>query len=312
MTLKGFGKSKKQTIEIFSVDRSQNESDPIKIDIEPLDSPIYEIYKSISTISSWGGFKINWENYEKEQIIVKILNKDIENKWTEFETYYSTELEANKAIRGLDTIPQTFGIIIKDVYENYTDTLFSNVTPMYEIEIPSKTFRELAINPDYTFSVWGGPFSCLFDNKIATRNSDGSNFYYISPGNIKNPYFSLDLGVTCKLSRFKYWARCRYAYSLHNPKYFDMWGTNDANAVQDPRNWNGWELIRECESYKPSGNDNPAITTEDYVYAENGEEFEIDDNNPAYRYIIIRCPETWTKSNGFIISGLRFWGKIID
>ncbi|MDO5571041.1 MAG: DUF5000 domain-containing lipoprotein [Bacteroidales bacterium] len=310
--LKGFGKSKKQTINLYTVDRSRNESSPIEIEIEPLDSPIYGIYSSIKTASSWGGFKINWENIENEQIIVKVLALNEDNTWNEFETYYSTETSAAKAIRGLDTIPQTFAVLVKDVYENYTDTFKTTVTPLYEIEIPSKTFKELPINPAYILSVWGGVFSNLFDYKIATKNDDSQKCYYLAPGNAKNPYFSIDLGVTCKLSRFKYWGRCKYAYSLHNPKYFDVWGTNDPDAVVNPENWDGWELIKECESYKPSGNDNITVTSEDYAYAESGEEYEIDDNIPPYRYIRFRCPESWTKSNGFLMSELRFWGKIVQ
>lgn len=53
--VKGFGKSKKTTVKLIAVDRSRNESRPVSLEIEPEDSPIYDILKTLKVITSWGG-----------------------------------------------------------------------------------------------------------------------------------------------------------------------------------------------------------------------------------------------------------------
>ncbi|WP_080905562.1 DUF5000 domain-containing lipoprotein [Parabacteroides sp. Marseille-P3160] len=302
----GFGKSKKQTIELITVDRSQNESAPLYIEIEPLDSPIYKIYESLNVYESWGGIKMIWENLLNEQIVVEVYKKE-EDEFIDLETIYSKEKEGSGAVRGLDTIPQKFCIFIRDIYQNYTDTLITILKPLFEVKLPSNEFKELPLAPGYAASAWSNGWNKLWDG-IAT--GDDSK-YYLSAGDPK-PYFTVDLGHIYKLSRTKVWGRTNYAYSLHNPRYFEFWGTTDFNSVKDPANWDGWVRLLECESHKPSGNESTVVTAEDKAYAEAGEEYEFPDDVIPVRYIRFRCIETWTKTNALHLNELSFWGKAIE
>lgn len=302
LEIPGFGKSKKQTIQLITVDGSQNMSEPVTVEIEPADSPIYGVLESMESKESWGGFVLRWKNPEKEQLIVKVF-KEEKNEVLDLETFYSTELEAKKAVRGLDTIAQEFSIYIKDIYENYTDTFKTTLTPLFEVELPSKEFKEMPLPPGRKVSGWSGAWSSLFD-----KNVGGDNKYYLDPGD-PNPYFTIDLGAVYKLSRTRVWPRVDYCFALHNPRFFEYWGTTDLEAAKDPANWNGWSLLMKCESYKPSGTNTTTVTAEDKAYAQAGEEYEFPDDVVLVRYIRFRCTQTWTKTTALHVGELRFWGR---
>ncbi len=305
LEISGFGRSAQQEIKLIAVDRSQNESQPLLVTIEPQDSPIYEVYKTLQTIPTWGGIKLTWDNPTKEQLIVKVYRTDaIETM--ELETLYSTELNARRSVRGLDSIPQLFKIVIRDIYENCTDTLITTLKPLFEMVLPSANFKELPLGTGYIVSPYSISWKSLWDGIETSENS----MYYLAAGP-EFPYFTIDLGATYKLSRTKVWGRTRYAYVLHNPRYFEFWGTNDWDAAKSSDNWTGWTRLIECESYKPSGTASATVTAEDQAYAEAGEEYEFPDDVIDVRYIRFRCLETWTKTKALCVGELRFWGQAV-
>ena len=79
-------------------------------------------------------------------------------------------------------------------------------------------------------------------------------------------------------------------------------------AAANPDNWNGWELLLDDWSYKPSGSETTDVTDEDKEYAEAGEEFEIPESCSALRYFRFVCLETWTKSPSLTMNELEFYG----
>lgn len=306
LEIQGFGKSKKQIIQLITVDRSQNMSVPVAVEIEPLNSPIYTAFESLKASPSWGGFLMTWNNPQKEQFVVKV-NVESKDGWADLETFYSKDIEGKGAVRGLDTIPYNFRIFIKDVYENCSDTLLTEIVPLYEIQVPSDKFKLLPLAPGYTYSQWQKGTDPLWDGIL---NSESSMFY-IAHGETKNPYFTLDLGDVYLLSRTRLWQRTMYAYTLHNSRFFEFWGTTDIEAVKDPANWEGWNRLLECESIKPSG-PGATVTGDDQTAAMAGEEYEFPNDVIPVRYIRFKSLQSWTKTNGICLGELRFWGKLSD
>lgn len=306
MIISGFGKSAKQTIDLITVDRSQNESKPLPVEIEPLDSPIYGILGSVAVSENWGGAKFVWENPEKEQIVVYVTSKDEDGKDIPLETFYSKAAEGIGFVRGLKSVPTPFNVVIKDAYNNFTDTLTQTVTPRYEIKLPSENFIGLPLAPGYKVSQWGDPITCLWDGIT------GSDQKYYLDLLKENPYFTVDLGGIYRLSRTKVWQRRDYLYKLHNPKVFELWGTSDPEAAIDPAKWEGWTLLMTCHSHKPSGDNTTTITAEDKAYAQAGEDFEFPENIPDIRYIRFLCRETWSNSSGLHISEWTLWGQDVN
>ena len=308
LEIPGFGRSKKTTVKLISIDRSQNESAPLLVEIEPLDSPIYDMLQNILISETWGGIKFVWTNPNKEQIGVSVLQEKAGEK-QEMISYYTTELLANKSIRGLDTIPYHIAVTIRDVYGNVSDTIWTTKKPIYEIKLPAKAqFKELPLSSVFTVSPFSKGWASLWDGKINDENS----VYYLALS-APQPYFTVDMGKKYIFSRMVSWQRTNYSFALHNPRFFEVWGTSDFASTQDPNNWNGWTKLASFESKKPSGNlQSVAPTAEDLAYAKAGENFDFVDMSLPVRYIRFKSVENWTKSNGLIFGEIELYGKLME
>ena len=131
------------------------------------------------------------------------------------------------------------------------------------------------------------------------------------------PYFTFDLGITAKLSRFRLWYRLRYAFTLHSPKEWEWYGTNNPDVAKDAQTlgWEenpAWVKIMRCESKRPSGlNPGDALTTEDLAYINEGEEFEFPLEIPPVRYLRFKLIKSWSDGDGINLQEVSFWGQII-
>ncbi|HAZ02051.1 MAG: hypothetical protein A2W90_09100 [Bacteroidetes bacterium GWF2_42_66] len=320
MLVKGFGKSQKQTVQLISVDRSQNESTPLNVEIEPLDSPIYGIMDSLKVQEAFGGFKLSWPNFYKEDIVMGVLKKSgTTGEFSYIDNFYSSEALAQKSVRGLDSTKATFGIFVRDTYDNYTDTLVLSLKPYFEEEIPKSGFVGLKLSSRHAVEAYGGGLpSKMWDGITNVDN----NLYYLKlsaagqVGQIILPIFTFDMGVKAKLSRFRLWQRVNYLFALHNPKLFEWYGTNDATVANNAEdlNWQSnpaWVKLMSGESKRPSGlAAGSALTTEDTAYAKDGEEFEFPLDAPAVRYLRFKLISTWSGSSNLHINELTFWGQI--
>ena len=314
MLIKGFAKSEKAVVQLVSVDRSRNESMPVGVDIEPLDSPIYGILDSLEVQESFGGFKLTWPNPLKEDIVLGVLRKnETTNELDYVENVYSSQAFVETAIRGLDSIRATFCFFVRDIYENSTDTLEMSLKPYFEEEIPKSGFTGLSLSSRFKLHTHGGKDITKLWNNVINVDDD---VYYIQTGNEIMPYFTIDMGVKAKLSRFRLWQRVNYLFALHNPKMFEWYGTNDPAAANDAETL-GWEdntawiKLSSFESKRPSGGqEGDAVTAEDEAYAKAGEEFEFSLDAPAVRYLRFKLISTWSGSSGLHIGELTFWGQI--
>ena len=308
LEIHGFGKATTMTVPVISVDRSRNESEPVYVEISPEDSPIYDIRESIYVIAGFGGFKIDWVNPLKSNIVVEILKKDDEGAFKSIESFYSSEEIANKAVRGQEAVASEFEIFVRDTYNNYTDTLSIALTPWYEQQLDKSKFAPLPRSLKFPLHTYGNPnMSVMWDGSITPDN----NIYYIMYQEDYPPYFAFDLGVKAKLSRFRVWTRYDYIYQLHAPKEFTLYGTNDPDVANNPDSDNSeWIELVNCSSYRPSGlsSDEPA-TAEDRAYANAGDEFEFPLEAPEVRYIRFQSWISWSGTWGLFVSELTFWGS---
>lgn len=315
MLIKGFGKSKKSTIKVTSVDRSQNESPSIEVDIEPLDSPIYDIFNNIEVVEAFGGIKLTWKNPSEVDIMIGIMKKDnITGELSNVENFYTSEADAMRAVRGLDTLTTEFNIYIRDAYMNYTDTLVAFLKPYYEEEVPKRNFLELPLSTYFAYHRAHSSVAKLWDNNYTTES--GYHYLYIKPGNTIMPFFTFDMGLTVKLSRIKIWQRMSYAFSLYNAKIFECYGTNDETIARDVEtlewvNNPSWVKILDGESKRPSGmSEGVPLTNEDKLYAETGEDYEFDLEAPPVRFIRYKLIETWSGADGLNMMEIAIWGEL--
>ena len=310
LEIKGFARAGHQSVELISVDRSQNESEPLRVEIEPQDSPIYAIRESLDVEPSWGGFIITWDNPEKEQIFIYVTTPG-EDGDQMVQTIISSDPNGFAAVRGLDAVEQQFNLVIRDVYENYTESMTATLTPFYEIFIQPGAFVLMPLATNMNWHKSRNNVGALFDG-VKTSDKPIYMETKVKVNDIYYSYFTVDLASTYKLSRVKFWGRVAYCYALHCPKHFQMWGTASSEAAADPDNWDGWEMLLEGWSYKPSGYDTADVTEEDKEYARNGEEVEIPETASPLRYFRFVCLETWTASNSLNLNEMEFYGGEVN
>ncbi|GAP72691.1 hypothetical protein SAMD00024442_4_39 [Candidatus Symbiothrix dinenymphae] len=316
LTVKGFARSQEYKLQLVTVDRSQNESTPVEVTIHPDDAFIFDLINSLDYEIARGGFKVKWENALQEEARVTFLKKNQAGVYEQIETFYTSEKNAQRTIRGQEAVPTTFAVFARDTYNNYTDTLEFPLEPLYEQRIDNKNFREMPKLPAFVlYSGWSSTtLDVIWDD--VTFAPVAYQVYYIRPTEGISAYFTLDLGVKVKLSRFKFWGRADFYFRLHNAYDFYLMGTNDVSVAQNSAStdadWGG-PLIN-CISHRPSGSDATVIPEEgddDYAYAKAGEEFEFTGDEPAVRYIRFRVRSTWGGTNGLHVAELHFWGEPI-
>ncbi|WP_423126855.1 DUF4959 domain-containing protein [Gaoshiqia sp. Z1-71] len=316
MHIKGFGKSKKHTIQLVSVDKSQNESEPVSVEIEPFDSPIYEIFNSLKVLTAFGGFTAKWENPLNENISLEISEIDTINQFHNFlDIIHSSQADASYSVRGMDTTYRKFSFFIKDLYENFTDTLEVGLKPYFEQQIPLSGIKALPIPPYFQLFGAGRDASLMFDGNQSTS-------MYIRAGNIYGymPWFTVDMGLKAVYSRFILFHRNGYEWTLHNMREFEIWGTNSAETAAEhdrlPDEWKqdpNWIFLGDFKSVRPSGGTvGQTPTSEDMEYILTGDKFEFPLGIPAVRYLRWNVISTWSNSTGVQAPRAYLYGQIVN
>lgn len=305
--LKGFGRGQKHNVILLTVDKSFNESSPVTVEIEPFDSPIHDALQTFHARESFGGVSLTWENPLKENMVLETLAKDeTDGQYKYVETIYTAEAKAKRAVRGLADVPTDFAFFFRDTYGNYSDTVYTNLTPLFEEELNKTKFVPLRLSSKFSLHSYGGANMTKLWNNIYNVDND---LYYVNTAPEKI-YFGFDMGVEAKLSRFRLWTRRNYMYQLHHIRTFEIWGTSDPQATVDPDNWTGWVKIMDCESFRPSGAiEGGAPTAEEEQYLLGGEEWEIPLDAPPFRYFRFFIHSTWSNSRAAFINEITIWGS---
>ncbi len=304
LMVEGFGDTLTHEVEIITVDRSRNESSPVKVNIQPLEPPVLSIGESLNMVEDFGGIQAFWENTNREEIAVVILIEDEFGEYVPFEKVYSSVVEGSATKRGLDTIPYNFGVHVEDRWGNKSETKYFNLVPLFEEQFPKGDFRELFLPGDVPGDAWGWSLSNLWDGVIG----DARDGVHTHAGTGIWPHvLSFDIGHTGKVSRFIIYPRTvRYLYSGGNLKVFELWGSDELDMTGD---WENWTKLGTYESFKPSGLPDGENTAEDLAYAQAGEEFVVPISAPEVRYIRLRVLETWGNVNFVHFQEIDFYGK---
>jgi hypothetical protein len=312
LEIKGFGSTDTQTVRLYSVDRSGNVSEPVPVEIIPDTPPVKTIFESLEMVAAFGGIQITWKNETKANIAIYVQVKADDGEWVEADVIYSNIIDGKYNVRGMEAVEREFNIYIRDRWDNLSDSKTDKFTPFAEEKLDkSKWSRKLLLGDNNT-QIGSGPWSEIHDDIWETEN-----FWETSTG--KSPIlFTVDLGVTAKLSRYSLWHRGnnRWEYIHHNPKYWTVWGTDELSTSTGEAYWTAteggwkddWVLLADCVSEKPSGMDTP-VTQEDRNFAHEGFQFDMPVNAPPVRYVRFHVTATWDNGDMLDISELTFWGQ---
>lgn len=310
--IEGLGSTEPLDVKLYTVDNSENVSEPLVETINPGTPLVKLIMQSIKMQSAFGGVKVTWENVLSSEVGITLLASDEKGKLNEGETLFSDMKEGDYSFRGYDDSMRLFAVCLTDKWGNTSDTLKQEITPFFEKLLDKKKHKRLILPMDNT-SQYGGSwvFANMFDDVI------GDNGWHTNDGNNgKLPlYFTIDLGVGAKMSRFKLWHRpsATYLYKHYNIKEFEAWGTNTYKEGMNEEYWtNGWkkdwEKIGDFVTFKPSGMDGE-VTNTDREYAANGFEFAVPLSAKDMRYVRFLMKSNWSGGSEVHISEMSFYGN---
>lgn len=316
--VEGFGDTDEHQVVLYAVSRSEKASTPITVTIHPLAPSIIGVLNSLNVVEAFGGIHVQFQNPDEGNIVIAILLRDSAGNWQNIDNYYTSQDSGEFSTRGLQPVPQTFGIFVRDRWNNHTDTVVKVLTPIYEEELDKSNFADIRSKfpvpqmPPLPAS--GQPmqeavdYSSKYPEKNLWDNNTGKMFH--TKQNYDQPiWVPIDLGVKAKLSRFKIWQRPQgYSFNHGNPHKWEIWGTND------PTDPNSWVLLGKYTMIKPSGLPVGINTNEDLEAATDGQDYDFPIGIPAVRYLGWKNIDCWSAiggQTGFMhLEELTLWGQI--
>lgn len=308
LIVEGFGSTDPQKIMLHCIDRSNNLSEGVEVMINPTTPPVQLVFQTVTMEKGFGGVQLKWKNENRADLTIYVLAADSLGDLNVADVVYSSTLEGKYALRGFDDSERLFAVLISDRWENYSDTLQGVFTPYYEMKLDKSKFKRQILRGDNESTNGGWTFDSMFDEIV------GDQGWHTGSG--KRPmYFTIDLGINVKLSRYKMWPRIGYEYKHHNLKRWKLYGSTSLklNNLEDSYWIQGgfkedWDHMLDCYTIKPSGEGGP-ITNEDIEYAGQGYEFDFPIDSKPIRYIRFEVDETWSGGDMLHISELTFWGE---
>lgn len=316
LKVEGFGSTDEQTIKLYSVDRSFNMSEPVSVTIHPTTPPVQLIYETLSMQRDFGGVQLTWKNETKAEVAIQILATDSLGELTTADVVYTSSVNGKYSLRGFDDSERVFGAYICDRWDNNSDTIQGKYTPYFEMKLDKKKWKKISFLGDNTTVYGGWYFEKMWDDII------GEQGWLTNGGNEgKFPIrFTIDLGTTVKLSRYKLWHRDNvppysWLYLGNNPKKWKVYGSasprfdlqNDEAYWKEEGYKKDWVYLADCVTIKPSG-EGP-VTQEDADFATAGFEFIFPLDAPPVRYLRFEVNATWAGGTDMHISEITCWGN---
>lgn len=312
MTVEGFGDTREYQIELRAYDKFENESEPVKVSVQPLEPPISLVFKSLSWQVDFGGFAVGFKNVAKSDVGIFISRRDPDTQEMEYYDAYFTESEGGEfSVRGLPNEENDFALYVQDNWGNTSEMLTFTATPLLEEFLDKKLFR--LQNPDnipgdLPSGQWDHTPSNLWDTVVDNWN------YGHSKWPVELPHrFTFDLGVTAKLSRIKTWQRSGSDVCWQHGAWrlFKVYGCTELPAnpsVSDPMA--GWTLVGSFVSVKPSGLPLGQVNDEDMTLLAEGEEFKFDREAPAVRYLRFEINAVHSQMKLTCMTEISLWGQV--
>jgi hypothetical protein len=300
LAIAGFGDTLACHVKLIAVDRSRNESPAVDVIIKPLTPSVVSIGQTLSLVADFGGVTAYWANPTRAEVSVVILKEDNNKEYTPSTTFYSTVVDGEGSVKGMDTIPAKFGVYVQDRWQNRSDTTFYTLTPIYETMFDRLKFSAVHL-PGDAGAVGSWPEEGMWDNVFGDNG-------YSSPGGtgVWPQSITIDLGVLGRVSRLRLFQRLgTYIFEEGNLKNFEVWGCQTLDPTGD---WNSWTKLMDCTCIKPSGLPFGQNSNEDVDVATNGADYINSPLNPKVRYLRIVVTRTWAGGDNFQISELQVFG----
>lgn len=311
ITLDGFSSTDERDVKLYAVSRTEVASTPVIVKVKPLTPPIEKTLASLTFEADFGGITTHFINEDSSNITIGVLTKDERGAIIPADMFYTSQKSGMFSSRGFDDKERWFGLYVRDRWGNISDTVGKLVTPFAEQQLDKKLFKAYKLPTDAVF-FGNQPMSNLWNNVIAGGSSSSSTWLRTANGSGIPHWYSFDLGVTAKLSRFNFIPRGAtdeqaLLYSAGDPHQFEVWGSTAPSA---DGSFNSWVKLMDCETVKPSGLPIGTNSNDDILKAIAGHEFKFPLDAPPVRYIRIKMLQTWGNSDYFWMAEMTIFGQL--
>ncbi len=303
----GFNDTMSHEVKIYTFNRAEELSDPVVVSFTPLESPLSKVSKTVSIISDFGGAQFNWINEEKAPLNFEFLTQDSLGRMQTMRIITSEADTSRYSLRGYEPTPRLFAAIIRDYWNNVTDTIYppeGTIVPMFEERLDKTKMTIMKLGNDANFTNWEGMDSYLIDD-------DYDNFGHSPNSSLPAP-FTIDLGETAKISRVVLFQR-KFSdsyYNWGNPKKISIYGS--VTKPSQSGDWSEWTKIMDAEVIKPSGSPTGTVTDEDMAAAGEGHEFVFELTQEPLRYVRIVVHSTWEGTTFTHPAEVDVFGEVVN
>ncbi|MDO7171591.1 DUF4959 domain-containing protein [Mariniflexile sp. AS56] len=317
LIVEGFAEEKAYEVRLYSVDQSENRSEPVLVTINPEKAPIDYVCESMEAFPDFGGIHLFWENPFEGLVSIEISAIDEYGLPQLQDVFYTESLEGDFAVRGFDTSERDFIVIVKDRFGNVSKTKTYTLSPLFEALLERTNYQAIYQKHD-TPDAYGWVLSRVIDGSIGKNNGFHSGPGWTDDLGELPEYlgqnvhmFTIDLGVNVKLSRIKWFDRTDYEFRHGNPRLYDIWGTDTLN---EEGTLEGWTLLTENgEVIKPSGDPGYGVkTAADIETSKQGWDAVANSSAPPVRFIRFVNKQNWLGSTFVHMSELEAYGQIIN
>ncbi|MEC3878150.1 DUF4998 domain-containing protein [Parapedobacter sp. 10938] len=247
--------------------------------------------------STDGKLQLHWESSSPNEVYTEVHYQDQneehhsltvspEETLTQIEDYYE----------GAEIRYLSFFKPDSTVFELFAPEMTTVEIPTFERLLDKAGFRDFSLPTDVKDGGYGWLVEYLWNENY---NPPG----FATQSGIPQ-WFTLDLGVSTSLSKFKIWQANDRLYEKESVKKFEVWGSDNPDM---DGSWDSWTKLMTCESVKPSGLPVGELSSEDIEYAKAGEEFVFPAGTPKTRYLRFKLLENWGNSRFMTIAELSFW-----
>lgn len=309
LTVEGFGDTLAHTIKLYAVNSSEIASAPVTVTVHPLTPAIYIARRSLKVIATFGGFSLTCNNPAQENLaVIPLVDTTGNGKWVQtkgMDNIYSNAPVITSIERGQPATTRKYAFVVRDRWLNQSDTLFTTLTPLFEMLLPKSTWSNYVLQGDATIAYPATNVQKTYDGAF----NSGLPLFTVE-NSITPPIITYDLGKAYVFSRFQinpYLELGNVYYVRGNQKDFEIWGSNNPNlsGALDA----SWTLLTTSHVVKPSGLPMNTETAADQLYAYNGWQFDFPVTSQSYRYVRIRSLQNWMGSNWMSLREFTLWGN---
>src|SRR5690606_3452313 len=224
LNIEGFVDNASHLVQLITVNRALEESEPVEVSFTPLEAPINIVKRSVQISPDFGGPRFQWVNEHKSPLTFEMFTPDSLGRLSLSKVLVSSSAIMQHTIRGYQADEIPVAMVIHDRFGNISDTIYppgKKIIPLFEEKISKNNMSIVFLDNDADFGLHDGRPEYVID--------DDENTFGHTNNNTLPSAITIDMGRKVKMSRFvitnrNYWG---HAFSWGNIRTFEVYGRVD-------------------------------------------------------------------------------------